>query len=166
MKATRDQKGNLRLFRPELNMHRFRRSCLRISLPDFAPEDLLHCLETYVRFEEKWVPKEPGFSLYLRPTGISTGNTLGVRAAEQAKIFVVSAPVGPYYAAGFKPISLYCDHQNIRAAPLGIGAFKLGSNYGPTIALSKMAEEKGYEQIMWLYGSQILEVGTSNIFIF
>jgi branched-chain amino acid aminotransferase len=46
----------------------------------------------------------------LRPTGISTGTTLGVRAAEDAKIFCVGAPVGPYYPAGFKPISLYCDH--------------------------------------------------------
>lgn len=145
MKAIRDKKGNLRLFRPELNMNRFRRSCLRISLPDFAPADLLHCIEEYVRFEEKWVPKEEGFSLYLRPTGISMGDTLGVRAPEKSKIFVVSAPVGPYYEKGFKPVSLYCDHQNIRAAPLGIGAFKLGSNYGPTIALSDLAGKKGYE---------------------
>lgn len=45
MKAFKDKKNNVRLFRPDLNMNRFRRSCLRISLPDFNTEGLLSCIE-------------------------------------------------------------------------------------------------------------------------
>lgn len=121
MKAFRDSKGNVRLFRPMLNMNRFRRSCLRISLPDFNTQGLYQCIEHFLKVEQRWVPDQFGFSLYIRPTGISMSDTLGVRSPDKSKIFVVASPVGPYYPAGFKPISLYCDHKNIRAAPLGFG---------------------------------------------
>ena len=39
---------------------------------------------------------------------------------------IVTSPVGPYYATGFKPISLFCATDSIRSAPKGTGAFKLG----------------------------------------
>jgi len=126
-------------------MNRFRRSCLRISLPDFNSEGLLECIKEYIKYEKDWVPNKFGYSLYIRPTAIAMSDTLGVRAPNKSKIFVVCSPVGPYYPSGFKAIKLYCDHKNVRAAPLGYGQFKLGSNYGPTIALSKEAELKGYE---------------------
>ena len=37
-----------------------------------------------------------------------------------------------------------------------------------TASLQKVAEEKGHQQVLWLYGDdhQITEVGTMNIFVF
>jgi len=49
------------------------------------------------------------------------------------RLFTVFSPVGPYYPTGFKAIKLYCDPVSHRAAPKGMGKYKIGGNYGPTI---------------------------------
>jgi branched-subunit amino acid aminotransferase/4-amino-4-deoxychorismate lyase len=43
-----------------------------------------------------------GYSLYLRPTFISTWPYLGVSAGKSFKLYVITCPVGPYYPEGFK----------------------------------------------------------------
>ena len=50
------------------------------------------------------------------------------------------SPVGPYYSTGFKPVSLLADSRYVRAFPGGVGAFKMGCNYAPTIAINKVYE--------------------------
>ena len=42
----------------------------------------------------------------------------------------------------------------------------MGGNYAPTIDVSRRAAEQGYQQVLWLYGSdhQITEVGAMNMF--
>lgn len=44
----------------------------------------------------------------------------------------------------------------------------MGSNYGPTIHVQKVANQKGLEQVLWLYGDdhQITECGTMNVFVY
>lgn len=70
--------------------------------------------------------------------------SLGVKAPTAARLFTVCSPVGPYYPEGFKPIKLYCDPDNFRAAPHGNGNKKIGGNYGPTIPPSTKANKLGY----------------------
>jgi len=86
----------------------------------------------------------------------------------EALLFVVIGPVGAYYPTGFKPIGLYADPSNIRSWPGGCGSVKMGSNYAPTIMVSREAVEKGCRQVLWLFGEEerLTEVGTMNIFIF
>eukprot|EP01016_Furgasonia_blochmanni_P045668 TRINITY_DN6479_c0_g1_i2.p1 TRINITY_DN6479_c0_g1~~TRINITY_DN6479_c0_g1_i2.p1 ORF type:complete len:332 (+),score=96.43 TRINITY_DN6479_c0_g1_i2:98-997(+) len=157
-------RNNIRLFRPEMNMARFKKSCYRLCLPDFDGGELLECIKEHIRIDSQWVPDKDGFSLYVRPTAISMTEVLGVRAPDKARIFVVLCPVGPYYPSGFKPVSLYCDKDNIRSFPKGFGHYKLGANYGPTLRITRDVEKKGYAQCLWLGGDHIAEVGTSNIF--
>ncbi|KHJ88300.1 hypothetical protein OESDEN_11908, partial [Oesophagostomum dentatum] len=45
MKAYRGDDNKIRLFRPELNMARMRRSADRSSLPDFDGKELLECIK-------------------------------------------------------------------------------------------------------------------------
>lgn len=71
MKAYKDDQGRIRLFRPQLNMSRLRRSSLRIGLPDFSGAEFLKCIKEYVKLEKEWIPNKFGYSLYLRPTAIS-----------------------------------------------------------------------------------------------
>lgn len=49
-----------------------------------------------------------------------------------------------------------------------IGNYKLGSNYGPTLSINKIAEKKGLQQVLWLYGEdhQLTEIGTMNVFVY
>lgn len=116
--------------------------------------------------EKEFIPQERGYSLYLRPTMISTSASLGVHVPKTAKFFVIASPVGPYYKTGFKPVSLYADDVNIRAWPGGTGNYKLGANYAGTILPALEASHKGYSQILWLYNGELNEVGTMNIFLF
>lgn len=86
----------------------------------------------------------------------------------QAKVYVITSPVGPYYESGFKPIKLYADDKNVRAWPGGVGASKVGGNYGPTINPQMLAAAKGCAQVLWLFPEDgdhfVTEVGAMNVF--
>merc|ERR1711972_309721 len=99
--------------------------------------------------------------------GIGMEPTLGGAPADEARLFVLLCPVGPYYSTGFKPVNLLCDPNYVRAWPGGCGYAKMGSNYAPTMWTQKMAEAKKCHQCLWLLGSddEITEVGAMNIFV-
>lgn len=117
MKAYKDNDGQIRLFRPDMNMARFHKSCKRLTLPSFDKGELLECIKKFVQQEERWIPEERGYSLYLRPTAIATQASLGVGPSSKAKIFVIASPVGPYYKTGFSAVSLFASKDYVRAWP-------------------------------------------------
>ncbi|KAJ1835793.1 branched-chain-amino-acid transaminase bat2 [Coemansia sp. RSA 2711] len=168
LKAYRDAQGHVRLFRPDKNMERMNNSAERLHLPQFDGAQVLECIKELLRIEKRWVPEGRGYSLYLRPTLISTENTLGVHRSNSAKLFVIASPCGPYFPTGFKAVGLYCDETNVRAWPGGVGNKKLGANYAPSIGPQVRAENKGYQQVLWTIGEdhELMEVGTMNLFVF
>lgn len=127
MKAYKDDQGNVRLFRPYENARRLNRSAHRLRLPTMNEDGFVKLLEKLVLVDKDWIPTGKGYSMYIRPTLISTQSTLGVGAATTALFFVIMSPVGPYYPTGFKPVRLVADSVNVRVAPGGTGAFKLGA---------------------------------------
>ncbi|KAF5314092.1 hypothetical protein D9611_006913 [Ephemerocybe angulata] len=167
MKAYRHDNGKVTLFRPDMNMKRMNTSAARIALPTFDGEALLEIIKQLIRIDKDWIPKEPGHSLYVRPTLIGTQKAVGVGPPSDALLFVILSPVGPYYPKGFKPVSLYGTTEYVRATPGGTGAFKLGVNYAPGILPQKQAAELGYAQNLWLHGPEhyLTEVGTMNMFV-
>ncbi|CAI2166698.1 17441_t:CDS:2 [Funneliformis geosporum] len=167
LKAYKDRNGKIRLFRPDMNMKRFKKSAARITLPDFNGDELLECLKKLVRLDERWIPAERGFSLYIRPTLIGIQTTLGVGACEHALLFIICSPVGPYYKTGFSAVKLLATTENVRAWHGGTGNVKIGGNYAPCVKPQLEAAEKGYQQNLWLFGTddEITEVGTMNCFV-
>jgi branched-chain amino acid aminotransferase len=127
MKAFKDSSNQARLFRPMENMKRFNKSAHRLRLPTFNEEGLLKCIEKLVVLEKDWIPSGTGYSLFIRPTLISTQDTLGVGAPATALFFTILSPVGPYFPSGFKPVKLLADDVNVRAYPGGTGGYKLGA---------------------------------------
>ncbi|KAM7371562.1 hypothetical protein PAMP_008786 [Pampus punctatissimus] len=169
MKAFRGVDNRIRLFRPMLNMERMHRSADRSCLPLFDKGELLECIRKLVEVDQEWVPYSQDASLYIRPTFIGTEPSLGVSRSGEALIFVIIGPVGPYFTTGsFNPVSLLADPAFVRAWKGGVGAYKMGGNYGPTIAVQNEAVKRGCQQVLWLYGEQeeITEVGTMNLFIY
>ncbi|CAG9532438.1 unnamed protein product [Cercopithifilaria johnstoni] len=168
MKAYRRDDGKINLFRPEKNMERMCRTATRAALPTFDKNELKKLICELVNIDADWVPATTAGSLYIRPTMIATEPTLGVSHSQQALLFVLTGPVGQYYPTGFKPISLYADPTYCRSFPGGVGQYKMGCNYAPTILLSKIAASKNCQQILWLYGEEqwITEVGSMNIFMY
>uniref|UniRef100_G3PP48 Branched-chain-amino-acid aminotransferase n=1 Tax=Gasterosteus aculeatus aculeatus TaxID=481459 RepID=G3PP48_GASAC len=161
MKAFRGVDNHIRMFRPMLNMARMHRSAERSSLPLFEKEELLECIKKLVEVDQEWVPFSQDASLYIRPTFIGTDPSLGVSHPSEAMIFVIVGPVGPYFSTGsFNPVSLLADPSFVRAWKGGVGAYKMGGNYGPTIAVQNEAVKRGCQQ------EEITEVGTMNLFIY
>lgn len=50
---------------------------------------------------------------------VGTQKAIGVGPPNEALLFVICSPVGPYYPQGFKPVALYGTTEYIRAAPGG-----------------------------------------------
>ncbi|KAF5925915.1 hypothetical protein HPG69_000406 [Diceros bicornis minor] len=197
MKAFRGSDQRVRLFRPWLNMDRMLCSALRLCLPSFDKAELLECIRRLVEVDKDWVPASTGTSLYVRPVfignevglggGVLKGRaggldscvpdvpfcpsqpSLGVSPPTQALLYVILCPVGTYFPGdAVSPVSLLADPTFIRAWVGGVGNYKLGGNYGPTVFVQLEAKRKGCEQVLWLYGpdQQLTEVGTMNIFIY
>ncbi|CEP10321.1 hypothetical protein [Parasitella parasitica] len=167
MKAYKDAKGKIRLFRPDMNMARMNRSTARIALPQFDGDELIKIIGEYLKTDERWIPEGKGYSLYLRPTMIGTQEMLGVNPPTSAKLFVIGCPVGPYYKTGFNAIRLLATTEYVRAWPRGTGEAKIGGNYAPGLLPQRLALQQGYQQNLWLFGEQhqLTEVGTMNLFI-
>ncbi len=55
----------------------------------------------------------------------------------------------------------------VRAWPGGFGYAKVGANYGPTFVCQAEARQRGFDQILWLFGerSEVTEAGASNFFV-
>ncbi|CAK7242712.1 MAG: branched-chain-amino-acid transaminase bat2 [Sporothrix thermara] len=167
MKAYKDSKGRIRLFRPDKNMERFNKSAGRIALPTFSPGALIELIARFAKLEANFIPADRGYSLYLRPTMIGTQKTLGVGPPGSALLYVIASPVGPYYPTGFKAISLEATDYAVRAWPGGVGDKKLGANYAPCIVPQRDAMSRGFQQNLWLFGEEeyVTEVGTMNFFV-
>jgi len=167
MKAYRGVDGKIRLFRPMHNMARMNLTASRACLPAFDGHEFLECIRKLVVLDSDWVPHDTSSSLYIRPTMIGMEPTLGVAPADEARLFVLLCPVGPYYSTGFKPVNLLADPSYVRAWPGGCGYTKMGSNYAPTLWTQKIAEQHGCHQCLWLFGEdhEITEVGAMNLFI-
>ncbi|CAB3373445.1 Hypothetical predicted protein [Cloeon dipterum] len=167
MKAYRGKDDKIRIFRPDRNMERMNVSAMRSELPIFDGEELTKCICRLIQIDQEWVPHSMSSSLYIRPTMIGIDPTLGVSSSDNALLFVILCPVGPYFPGGFKPVSLLADPRFTRAWPGGCGDRKMGSNYAPTIRVQAEALGLGLQQVLWLFGDdhQLTEVGTMNIFV-
>ena len=167
MKAYKNNEGAVSLFRPQKNISRFNTSAQRIALPGMETEPMIQLISKLVTMEERFVPAQRGYSLYLRPTLIGTQRTLGIGPPGSALLYVIACPVGPYFPTGFKAISLEATSQAVRAWPGGVGNKKLGANYAPCIVPQREAAKRGFHQNLWLFGEEeyVTEVGAMNFFV-
>jgi branched-chain amino acid aminotransferase len=138
MKAYVDKQNKVRLFRPDKNMERLNRSTTRLALPTVNGNQLLECLKKLLKVDKSWIPNERGYSLYIRPTVIGNSPSLGVGASNHALLYIILAPVGPYYPEGFKPVKLLADERYVRAWPGGTGDAKIGAYVSLPVTLCVM----------------------------
>lgn len=166
MKAFRRDDGQIVLFRPEFNFKRMQEGAARLCLTSPPQDMFMNALRELVTVESRWVPKEEGCSLYIRPTLIGTEAFLGVRPAREILFYILLSPVGPYYSGGFGPTKIWVEDKAVRAAPGGLGATKAGANYAASLYSGFQAKSKGYDQVLWLDVNHegIEEVGTMNVF--
>lgn len=95
---------------------------------------------------------------------MATDEFVGVRSSDTYKLMIMNLPSGPYYN---KPVSLLVEEKYVRAVDGGVGEAKAAGNYGAALYPTKLAKDKGYDQVMWMDAHEfkyVQEVGTMNIF--
>lgn len=163
LKAYKDSDGKINIFRADKNFERLNISANRMCMPQL-PEDIYYeGLNTLLNLDSEWIPNVPGTSLYIRPFIFSNDDYIGIRPSERFKFMIITCPVGAYYA---KPVKVKIEDHYVRAVEGGSGYCKTGCNYGPAIYPAKLAQDKGYDQLVWTDGKEhkyIEESGTMNI---
>ena len=168
LKAYRGKDGKVRIFRIEANAARLASTCeatLMPKLPDGLFRDMVMKV---VRLNERFIPPyESGASLYIRPLLIGTGVQVGVHPAEEYLFVVFVTPVGAYFKEGFAATPYVVIRQFDRAAPLGMGTYKVGGNYAASLRANKLAHDMGYSCEFYLDAKEkkyIDECGAANFF--
>ncbi len=166
LKAYRREDGGVQLFRPMENVKRMNNSAERMSLPTMDEGDMLDLITTFVKLEEKWVPKSFGTSLYLRPFMFGNDEALGVHAVHNAVFMLIASPSGSYYKEGINPVGIMIEDEDVRTVRGGTGYAKCGGNYAASTRAGERAAKKGYSQVLWLDGVErkyVEEVGAMNV---
>jgi branched-chain amino acid aminotransferase len=167
-KAYLQPDGSIATFRPHANGERFNRSAARMALPSLPVEDFVAASDLLVRTDGRWVPSQPGMSLYLRPLMMATEVGLGVRPANDVTFLIIASPAASYFTGGAKPVSIWVSEEYTRAAPGGTGAAKTGGNYAASLIAQQEAIANGCEQVLFLDAVErrwVEELGGMNVWV-
>lgn len=164
LKAYRGADGRVSIFRPQANIARMNRSAHRMCMPH-VPEDLfLEALVQLVRTDMDWIPAGDEAALYLRPFLFASDNYIGIRPSDTYRFMIFTCPVRGYYQ---EPVKVKIETEYSRAFPGGTGTTKCAGNYAAALYPAKLAQDKGFHQLIWTDGMEhryIEESGTMNIF--
>jgi branched-chain amino acid aminotransferase len=164
MKAYKDENDAVWLFRPDQNLDRFNKSAVRMAMPEISEDIFIDGLKTILEIEKAWVKKGLGNTLYIRPFMIAIGSGVIAQPSTQYRFMIILSPARSYYSGEVKVI--IAEHYS-RAANGGIGAAKAAGNYSAQFYPTKLANEKGYQQIIWTDDAthtKLEEAGTMNVF--
>jgi branched-chain amino acid aminotransferase len=163
MKAYRNANGEALVFRAMDNWKRLNISAERMCMPHLPEELFMESLSALIDLDRNWIPTEEGSSLYIRPFMFSADEYIGIRASENFTFMIILCPVGAYYST---PVKVRIETHYTRAVEGGTGYAKAGGNYGGAIYPAKLAQDKGYHQLIWTDGKNheyIEESGTMNV---
>jgi len=167
LKAFYAKDGSINVFRLDEHIDRFNRSCRRLCIPEVDKKTFKEGLVHLIKMDREWVPKQKGYSLYIRPFAFAADSNLGVHVSHTYRFFVILSPVGAYYKEGFNPVRLITAIEHARSVEGGMGAVKTAGNYAASLLAAHEALKKGFTQVLWLDGvhrNYIEEVGTMNVF--
>ncbi len=164
MKAYKDANDAIFLFRPEDNHERINKSSARLAIPEFPKDYFIDGLKTLLNLEKDWIKKGIGNSMYIRPFVIATQPAISASPSEEYKFMIILSPAQAYYSGEVRV--LFAEEYS-RAASGGVGFAKAAGNYAAQFFPTKLANEQGYQQIIWTDADSheyLEEAGTMNIF--
>ena len=165
MKAYTTEKGNIVIFRPDLNASRMADSARRLEMPVYPEDKFVEAVVKTVEANEAYVPPYgSGATLYIRPYMFGSNSVIGVKPADEYQFRVFATPVGPYFKGGVKPLTIRVSDFD-RAAPHGTGHIKAGLNYAMSLHAIVTAHKEGYDENMYLDAAtrtKVEETGGAN----
>ncbi len=165
MKAYKDEDGKVFLFRPLENFKRLNKSAERLAIPQLPESFFMDGLHALIQLESDWIPTNAGSSLYIRPFIFASGNGFHASPANEYKFIIACAPSGSYFSGKVKVL---IEETYSRAANGGVGYAKAGGNYAGQFYPTKLAADKGYQQVIWTDDNAheyIEEAGAMNVFV-
>ncbi len=162
LKAYKNEEGEVLVFRPEQNARRINKSAERMCMPEIPEEIFMEGLAELLKIDAAWVPTAPDSSLYIRPFMFATDEYVGVSPSKTYRFIIFNCPVGAYYS---KPLKVWVETKYIRSAEGGVGFAKNAGNYGGSLYPAKLAQERGYDQLIWTDARDhkyVEEAGTMN----
>ena len=165
MKAYKDSKGKVWLFRPEENFERMNRSSLRLNMPELPKDLFFKGLTNLLRIDSEWIKPGIGNSLYIRPFIFASSPNLQAAPSKEYMFFIICCPVKSYGYEG--RVDVLISEKYSRAANGGVGYAKAAGNYAAQFYPTSLAEKKGCNQIIWTDANNheyLEEAGTMNVF--
>lgn len=163
MKAYRQANGKISVFRPEKNFERFNKSAVRMSMPEITKEIFMQGIAALIEIDERWVPAQEGYSLYIRPVMFATDPYLGVKPSDKYTFALLTTPTGTYYS---KALKVKIETEYTRADDGGVGYAKTAGNYARSLYPFAEAQKEGFDQLIWTDAAThefIEEAGTANL---
>ncbi len=165
MKAYKDYKDNVFLFRPDENWKRLNKSAERMMMPAVPEEIFMEGLKKLLKIDKGWIPSKQGSSLYIRPFMYASGEGFHASPADSYTLIIATAPSGAYFSG---TVRVSIEEKYARAASGGVGFAKAGGNYAAQFYPTQIAIDKGYQQVIWTDDNSheyIEEAGAMNVFI-
>jgi branched-chain amino acid aminotransferase len=163
MKAYRQESGKISVFRGDKNWERFNKSAARMSMPAIPSDIFMQGIAALIETDEKWVPSQDGYSLYIRPVMFATDPYLGVKPSDKYTFAILTTPTGPYYS---KALKVKIETEFTRADEGGVGFAKTAGNYARSLYPFAEAQKEGFDQLIWtdaVSHEYIEEAGTANL---
>ncbi|MEJ2904651.1 branched-chain amino acid aminotransferase [Pedobacter panaciterrae] len=163
MKAYRLADGKVSVFRAEKNFERFNKSATRMAMPSIPEDIFMQGIAALIEIDNKWVPNQDGYSLYIRPVMFATDPYLGVKASDKYTFALLTTPTGPYYS---KALKVKIETEYTRADEGGVGYAKTAGNYARSLYPFAEAQKEGFDQLIWTDAVShefIEEAGTANL---
>ena len=164
MKAFKDKKNKIWLFRPKDNYKRIVKSSERLAMPCISEKLFIDALKILINLDKDWVKPGLGNSLYIRPFIFADEPSINATEADEYKFMIICAPAKSYYSGDVK---VKFENSFSRAAKGGVGYAKAAGNYAAQFYPTKLSREQGFQQIIWTDSNNheyIEEAGTMNLF--
>lgn len=163
MKAYRTDEGKVVMFRPTENWKRLNESAIRMCMATMPEELFMGALNRLIELDQGWVPSQDGYTLYIRPFLFAADEFIGMQASQSYTFVIFTCPVGAYYDGS---VRVKIETKYVRAVEGGTGAAKTSGNYAASLYPARLAQEQGYNQLIWTDAKEhkyIEESGTMNL---
>ena len=163
MKAFKNSNNEILLFRKEANFNRLNKSAVRMSIPPIPKDIFITGLDKLLALDSEWCKVEEGYSLYIRPFIFASAECVKASSSEEFTFIIITSPTTTYYPG---EVNLVIEEHYTRASQGGVGFVKAAGNYAASFYPTKLANAKGFQQVIWLDAKEhkyIEECGTMNI---
>ena len=167
MKAYKADDDKIWMFRPDENQKRINISAVRLQMPEFPKELFYEGLETLLKLDRDWIKKGEGNAMYIRPFMIASEPGMSASPATEYKFMFLLSPVQSYFKGGGGDVKVLFADKYSRSANGGVGFAKAAGNYAGQFFPTALAQEQGYQQIVWTDASthtNLEEAGVMNVF--